>query len=243
MPVKFNIIIPKIVEKEKLAEFFNSVYTGYKGKLFTSPTIEIYAPNVSNIVKIIPVNDDFSELGKYRSAISTFLLNGGRNPSLRIYYPPAVYGHPTIDFETRYIYARTESEAKEAQARWDDMLGFAKLLMKQSEAEYFYGGLESFGDAADVDNEDLAVIYGPEDVIIEKVRGFIKSHTKIDLKRVETMSIIEQAAKLRIKEGEYELICFFEIKPNSIIYDNKGNPLIRVAGSVKNGQEPGEDLK
>jgi hypothetical protein len=239
MPESMNLIIPKIIRGEDIPGVLASVYDKYKGSLLKNPFVTIIQKEDMPAVKLEP-DVNFSELGKYMrdSEMIDFDFKQNSIINFDIWQPPIHTGYPKIRFELQYIYASTEVEAKEAKSRLNELLGFAKLLMKYSKARYFYGGVEAFGDAADRDNEDIALICGPWDVIVEKIHDFIKNHSQIDLSRAETIGVIEKSTKLRVKEdGGCELLFFFEIKPKGVTYDNKGNPLLRIANSMKKNPE------
>lgn len=232
MSVSFNIKIPCILPQEELASIFTKIYQVYDGALFAHPSLKLSVRGVKENVKINIYENNFSEINEYAKKLDSIGLECEHGPAFYINYDTILGDiYPTIRTYKRFFWAETEEEVKKLNGELKDVIEFSKLLMKYSNASYFYGGVEAFGDAADLDNEDIALIYGPEKVIVEKVRGFLKNR-KIELSEDETRQVIEEASKARINDGECELIYFFEIKAKKTIYDEQGNQLLRVAKTL-----------
>src|SRR3989338_10317692 len=132
MTQRFDIVIPKMVKQKDLADFFKKVYAEYRGDLFSSPTIRLVVDNIKGQIQLKTKTQDFSELSKYGSKIGLLFLDTGKGPSLRIFYPTSAYGHPTISFVPGLIYSETKSEVSVSVKKLNDILRFAKLLMKHS---------------------------------------------------------------------------------------------------------------
>lgn len=180
MTRNFHIIIPKTL-RMNLAEFLTKVFKDYDGKLFIPEETE-FSSTGEGFKDLIPSNN-FAAL-KIRPDLESVRINGGRNPSFRIYDVKSG-GFPTISFSSNYIVRDTEEEIRIFKRDFQDILGFSKLLMKQAEAEYFYGGFESWGDAADPSNEDIGFIYCKGDLYIEKIQQYIKNHLNLSFTREE----------------------------------------------------------
>lgn len=219
MTRRFDIVIPKMVEQKDLADFFKKVYAEYGGDLFSSPTIRLIVDNIRGQVQLKTKTQDFSELSKYGSKIGLLFLDTEKGPGLRIFYPTSAYGHPTISFVPGLIYAETKSEVSESIKKLNDVLGFAKLLMKHSGASYFYGGYEVLGEITDKDTADVRLIYCRDNKYIEMLQAHLQNLFGKFFDKDEIKRIVNETTRIE-REGDFTIIYFFDITAGGLT-DNR----------------------
>jgi hypothetical protein len=236
--ITVDIVIPKMVRSKDLADFFSKAYSEYKGKVFVPKEIKFIGPGFKDYKKIFPINSDCSGLRAYAGGeLSILYLYTNEAPTLRIYYLPDSFGYPTIYFDAPYIYPASEEEAMEARAKLNDILAFAKLLMKYTGAAYFYGGLEVNGEITSKENTNIEFIYCKGKEYVEMLKVHFKNIFGVVLSENLIEKVVKETATVQ-EEGTFRLITFFRIKLQSepgALFENPHYAMVKKL--LKNGKK------
>lgn len=213
MPLRMGIVIPKVIQKEDLANVLEAVYSEYKGTIFAEPRVTVMAEKRKYLFKkdveflnMTLTNNDFAFMRKYGERILSVDIKGKNLPTLTISYNLHVGegeegAYPRIGFEAdSVLYARTEAEAAEVRNWLDDVLGFAKLLMKHSGAAYLYGGYDAFGKIAESGN-DVEFIHCRGNAYIRLLQGHVKVDFGLALKESEIERLVNETATVERSDG------------------------------------------
>lgn len=215
MVVCVDIIIPKMVKPKDLAEFFRKVYSEYKGKAFVPTEMEVAGQDFEGYASIAIINNDFTKLRDYADkGLTVVTLNSGLTTWLRIYYPPDAYGYPTINVGPRFLYPETEEEVPVARENLEDMLSFAKILMKHAGASYFYGGLDTIGEITDKGNVDVELIYCKGKEYVRMLQVHFQNRFGALLPESQIERIVRETATVQEEDG-FTTVYFFKIKLQS----------------------------
>lgn len=231
MTKDFCIIIPKSLIGMNLADFLINVYKEYEGTVFIPETTEFRLIG-EDYRKLIPPNN-FAALKEYENKIAIFVLSTSINPSLWVSYPPDTHAFPTVIFGMNYIVTDRPERIPIIKRNFQDVMDFSKLLMKQSGAEYFYGGMEARSEDFNVDR--ISLLYCKADSYFEKIKGYIEHKLKVSLTREEVEELINTEGRIE-RDGEYVTIYFFDIAPKMLV----GALSSSVEKFIEDKKKPGE---
>lgn len=218
MPVVMDIVVCNAVSKQGLARFLSDVYSEYRGSLFSKPVVELTAENQKGFVALTPSDSNFSGVKKYERTLHSLRINGVRNPNLRMNFWPEFgnRAYPAISFEARMLYSATKKESIEVRKWLDDVVGFAKLLMKHSGASYFYGGFEIGGEPNIAGADDVELLYCKGRAYAGMLRAHVKYALNIELSESQIEEIVEETAVIREDADGFVMVYLFRISPGGV---------------------------
>lgn len=186
------------VKLHKIINFLNEVYDEYKGKLFETVKVT-WGETISLEDK------KFNELKSIITKNPTNLTFSFKNfqGDLWIEYEPH---RVSINFEASGFHYHC-CETEEAQKNFDELIDFAKIVMKHSYATYFFAARNSYVDRIEK-CADLQLLYCPEDQYYELISEYIKRNFGVELDDKTIIEITEKAAIKIEKQSGWILINF-----------------------------------
>lgn len=212
MTTSFTIVIPHKIEWEELPRVLSRVYNEYDGKLFVPPEIELFVPAQGKYVKFKPLNNNFSELTKYTEDL--FTLNPDRNPPMDIFYRDDLDAFPRIDVPF-YVFRPKKEDVARANGWLEDILKFAKLMVKHSGAPYFYGGINTLAALTSPDAVDVGIIYCKGRDYVKLLQAHVKNKFGAILSDGQLEKIVDEVATIEREDG-FTTLYFLKVEPEDV---------------------------
>ncbi|MBI2580296.1 hypothetical protein HYV85_00630 [Candidatus Woesearchaeota archaeon] len=212
MSTSFTIVMPHKIEWSELPMILNQVYSEYDGRLFIPPEIKLFVPAQGKYVKFNPLNNDFSELTNYAEDI--VYLNGDQSPSIYIFYKhdPDAFLRIDVPF---YVFRPKKEDVAKANEWLEDILKFARLMVKHSGAPYFYGGINTLAALTSPDAVDVGMIYCKGKDYVKLLQAHVKNKFDVVLSDNHLEKIVEEVATIKREDG-FTTLYFLKVESEDI---------------------------
>lgn len=228
-----NVIMCGKLDIKDILLFLKTAYGEFNGKVFGPPYYEhAESGGVNSLV------DNFNRLkGVITESSYEFQLHSSFPGYLKISKAKGLF-NISINCDVWFFYygsllfykdyekegGFSERQIARGKENLKELIELCKLLLKHSNASYFYGGVDAFEDTESAC--DIQFLFCKESDYLELLQRYVKGYFKVQLSNSEIKRIVERTAEIT-KDGDCVFLNFMYIRKDALFPQDIFNDAVK----------------